>query len=121
MILARTRLLSTDEMNYDLLQNILLLMVIDFVFVSLTYSAMEIVYVYTKKRSEFGRQCTFSDRPAELHCDIAPDPSLAANFIERNPMDRGFQCTQEMSEHQVRAPFGVHLHLVCQFMCRPGG
>jgi len=63
---------------------------------------MEIVYVYTKKRSEFGRQCNFSDRPAELHCDIAPDAALAANFVKRSPIDIGLQCTQEMSEHEVR-------------------
>lgn len=63
---------------------------------------MEIVYVYTKKRSEFGRQCIFSDRPAELHVDIAPDASLLDNFILRNPIDRSVQCVQEMSEHEVR-------------------
>lgn len=63
---------------------------------------MEIVYVYTKKRSEFGRQCNFADRPAELHCDIAPDASIAANFMKRNPVDVGLQCTEEMSEHEVR-------------------
>ncbi|KAJ8246276.1 hypothetical protein GJAV_G00265790 [Gymnothorax javanicus] len=62
---------------------------------------MEIVYVYTKKRREFGRQCNFSDRPAELHVDILPDPSLAANFIERDPCDVPVQCAQEMSEHEV--------------------
>lgn len=62
---------------------------------------MEIVYVYTKKRAEFGRQCNFSDRQAELHVDIVPDPSLAENFIERNPVDTGIQCVQEMSEHEV--------------------
>lgn len=62
---------------------------------------MEIVYVYTKKRAEFGRQCNFSDRPAELHVDIAPDASLIENFIERNPIDSGIQCVQEMSEHEV--------------------
>lgn len=62
---------------------------------------MEIVYVYTKKRQEFGRQCNFSDRQAELHVDITPDPSLADNFIERNPVDTGIQCVQEMSEHEV--------------------
>ena len=62
---------------------------------------MEIVYVYTKKRSEFGRQCNFSDRPAELHVDILPDSSLSENFVERNPCDSGIQCAQEMSEHEV--------------------
>lgn len=62
---------------------------------------MEIVYVYTKKRAEFGRQCNFTDRSAELHVDIVPDPTLAENFIERNPVDSGIQCVQEMSEHEV--------------------
>lgn len=62
---------------------------------------MEIVYVYTKKRSEFGRQCNFSDRPAELHVDIVPDKTLSENFIERNPVDTSTQNVQEMSEHEV--------------------
>jgi len=62
---------------------------------------MEIVYVYTKKRSEFGRQCNFSDRQAELHVEIAPDEKLASDFIERNPCHVGLQCVQEMSEHEV--------------------
>ncbi|XP_069511224.1 dynein axonemal intermediate chain 2 isoform X2 [Ambystoma mexicanum] len=62
---------------------------------------MEIVYIYIKKRSEFGRQCNFSDRPAELHVDILPDPSQAANFIDRNPCDIAIQCSFDMSEHEV--------------------
>lgn len=62
---------------------------------------MEIVYVYTKKRAEFGKQCNFSDRPAELHVDILPDPSLLENFVERDPVDNGIQCVQMMSEHEV--------------------
>ena len=57
--------------------------------------------MYTKKRNEFGRQCNFSDRPAELHVDILPDESLTSNFVEKNPVDRGIQCVQEMSEHEV--------------------
>jgi len=61
--------------------------------------------VYTKKRRDFGRQCNFNDRAAELHCDIVPDASIASNFVLRNPIDRGLQCTQEMSEHDVRAVF----------------
>ena len=66
---------------------------------------MEIVYVYTKKRAEFGKQCQFSDRPAELHVDILPDPSLADNFMERDPVDNGIQCVQMMSEHEVISKF----------------
>lgn len=72
---------------------------------------MEIVYVYTKKRSEFGRQCNFSDRPAELHVDILPDPSLAANFIVRDPCDVAIQCSQDMSEHEVSQPFNSRKYI----------
>ena len=46
---------------------------------------MEIVYVYQKKRKEFGRQANFHDRLAELVLSIPPDPSYAKNYIERNP------------------------------------
>jgi dynein intermediate chain 2 len=46
---------------------------------------MEIVYVYQKKRKEFGKQANFRDRLAELVMDIPSDPSLAKNFVERNP------------------------------------
>ena len=67
---------------------------------------MEIVYVYTKKRSEFGRQCNFSDRPAELHVNITPEPHITADFIERDPCDTAIQCAQEMSEHEVRLILG---------------
>ncbi|XP_065676617.1 dynein intermediate chain 3, ciliary-like [Hydra vulgaris] len=62
---------------------------------------MEIVYVYTKKRSEFGRQCNFTDRQAELHVDIFPDEKLACNYVHRNPCHVGIQCITEMSEHEV--------------------
>ncbi|XP_035157563.2 dynein axonemal intermediate chain 2 isoform X2 [Callithrix jacchus] len=62
---------------------------------------MEIVYVYVKKRSEFGKQCNFSDRQAELNIDIAPNPELAEQFVERNPVDTGIQCSVSMSEHEA--------------------
>lgn len=62
---------------------------------------MEIVYVYVKKRSEFGKQCNFSDRQAELNIDIAPNPDLADQFVERNPVDTGIQCSTSMSEHEA--------------------
>lgn len=67
----------------------------------LEVSTMEIVYVYVKKRSEFGRQCTFSDRMAEVNVDIQPDALLAMNFIEKDPIDTGIQCASDMSEHEV--------------------
>ena len=62
---------------------------------------MEIVYVYVKKRSEFGKQCNFSDRQAELNIDIPPNPELSSLYVERNPVDTGIQCSASMSEHEV--------------------
>ncbi|XP_006886454.1 PREDICTED: dynein intermediate chain 2, axonemal [Elephantulus edwardii] len=62
---------------------------------------MEIVYVYVKKRSEFGKQCNFSDHQAELNIDIPPNPELAEQFVERNPVDKGVQCSTSMSEHEA--------------------
>uniref|UniRef100_A0A8C9DVW0 Dynein axonemal intermediate chain 2 n=1 Tax=Prolemur simus TaxID=1328070 RepID=A0A8C9DVW0_PROSS len=62
---------------------------------------MEIVYVYVKKRSEFGKQCNFSDHQAELNIDIPPSPELAKQFVERNPVDTGIQCSVSMSEHEA--------------------
>ncbi|KAM7542954.1 hypothetical protein Aperf_G00000018921 [Anoplocephala perfoliata] len=62
---------------------------------------MSLKYAYTRKRADFGRQCNFSDRAAELHTEIAPDPELAKNFILRNPVSRGIQHANEMSEHEV--------------------
>ncbi|KAL3314149.1 Dynein intermediate chain 2, axonemal [Cichlidogyrus casuarinus] len=62
---------------------------------------MEIVYVYTKKRSEFGKQCMFSDKNSELIVDIQPNPEYLNDYIEKNPIHRGIQISQEMSEHEV--------------------
>eukprot|EP01135_Chromosphaera_perkinsii_P006543 Nk52_evm15s539 gene=Nk52_evmTU15s539 len=62
---------------------------------------MEIVHVYVKKRSEFGKECLFSDRPAELHVDIPSNPELMENFIIRNPSMLTIQCAPELSEHEV--------------------
>ncbi|NXK52823.1 DNAI2 protein, partial [Chauna torquata] len=62
---------------------------------------MEIVHVYTRKRSEFGRPCSFSDRPAEVCVDIQPDPSLADSFLLRCPVDAHVQHGSDMSEHEV--------------------
>lgn len=62
---------------------------------------MEIAHVYTRKRSEFGRHCNFSDCPAKVCVDIQPDPSLADNFVLRNPVDACVQHGSEMSEHEA--------------------
>ena len=62
---------------------------------------MEIVHVYQKKRREFGRQCMFSDRRAELVADIEPDAALQEDYIYKNPSEVAIQCSSEFSEHEV--------------------
>ncbi|XP_034017289.1 dynein intermediate chain 2, axonemal [Thalassophryne amazonica] len=62
---------------------------------------MEIVHVYSKLRADFGRPCVFSDRPAELLVDLAPDPDLSKEFVQRSPRDVALQSCPDMSEHQV--------------------
>lgn len=63
---------------------------------------MDIQYVYTKKRSEFGRQVHFTDRPVEIIADIQPNPELIQDYIARNPVDFGVQNVREFSEHWVK-------------------
>lgn len=64
---------------------------------------MEIVYVYTKKRSEFGRQPLLVDTPSQLHINIEPDESLRDNFIAKDPVDMAVQYAPEMTEHEVNS------------------
>ena len=40
---------------------------------------MEIVYVYQKIRSEFGRHCAFKDRPAKVEIDIVPNDEVSCS------------------------------------------
>ncbi|CBY20811.1 unnamed protein product [Oikopleura dioica] len=49
---------------------------------------MEVQYVYTKKRAEFGRHANFSDRPAESHVDIAPDLGSAKELSPQKSVPR---------------------------------
>nr|XP_043874818.1 dynein axonemal intermediate chain 2 [Solea senegalensis] len=62
---------------------------------------MEIVHVYTKLRAHFGRQCVFTDRPADLLVDVQPEPSVTERFILRRPREGALQVCRDMSEHQV--------------------
>ncbi|NWV75031.1 DNAI2 protein, partial [Dasyornis broadbenti] len=62
---------------------------------------MEIKLEYTRKRSEFGRPCSFSDWGAEVTVDIPPDPSLAADFIPQDPVDFCVQQGPVMAVHEM--------------------
>eukprot|EP00842_Homolaphlyctis_polyrhiza_P004768 jgi/Hompol1/5292/HPOL_001254-RA len=62
---------------------------------------MEIVYVYQRKRKDFGRQPLFVERLAETGVNIAPEPTYMKNYVERNPCQAEVQCAPEKSEHEV--------------------
>lgn len=68
---------------------------------------MEIFHVYQKRRGDFGRQCLFSDRQAELLVDILPEPSQGLHFMEKTPRDRALQVGWDMSEHHVSGEFPI--------------
>lgn len=62
---------------------------------------MDITYVYTKVRSQFGRQALFSDTDAQMLVNFEPDESLEDNFIEKDPVDMVVQYAPRMTEHEV--------------------
>ena len=66
--------------------------------------------MYTKKRSEFGRQANFSDKGAEITFDVPPDDALIEDYVEKNPCDLGIQCAGDMSEHEVIITLMLHTH-----------
>ncbi|XP_054613747.1 dynein axonemal intermediate chain 2-like [Dunckerocampus dactyliophorus] len=62
---------------------------------------MDFVHEYVKLRSDFGRQCLFSDRHVELIADVPSNPKLALHFSPRETRDVGMQGCWQMSEHEV--------------------
>ena len=61
----------------------------------------ELQYIYTKKRSEFGRQCLFVDeRPVMLE-NLMPNPEMMQDYIFMNPVNQGTQCSSLLAEHEV--------------------
>ncbi|KAJ1328754.1 hypothetical protein BSLG_009989 [Batrachochytrium salamandrivorans] len=63
---------------------------------------MEIVFVYQRKRKEFGRQTLFTERPAELTVNIPPEPTYIKNYVERNPCHAEVQCA--LKSRSMRDP-----------------
>eukprot|EP00698_Gefionella_okellyi_P008263 TRINITY_DN2042_c0_g1_i2.p1 TRINITY_DN2042_c0_g1~~TRINITY_DN2042_c0_g1_i2.p1 ORF type:complete len:570 (+),score=116.88 TRINITY_DN2042_c0_g1_i2:49-1758(+) len=62
---------------------------------------MDIVYVYQKTRSQFGKHPDFRDSKPALVQEIQPEPKLGTNFVERNPTTVEIQCAADSSEHEV--------------------
>lgn len=68
---------------------------------------MDLTFVYQKERREFGRQCLFSDKN-ELLFSEPPNREYFNDYILRNPVSQGTQCSHQMAITEintVRAEF----------------
>ncbi len=74
---------------------------------------MEIVYVYQRKRREFGRQPLLQDRQAELTIEVPSDNNYMSNYVIRNPCQTSIQCVPDMSEHEVETIWYIKLMIQC--------
>lgn len=62
---------------------------------------MEVAFEYTKRRSEFGRQCKFTDGETTLLESILPSEAYDESYLQRNPTVTGLDTTPHMSETEV--------------------
>jgi len=62
---------------------------------------MEVAYLYSKPRSEFGKSCNFSDGETQVLESILPTEEHDDQFEQRNPCDATFNTTPYMSETEV--------------------
>ncbi|XP_076280813.1 uncharacterized protein LOC143209283 [Lasioglossum baleicum] len=61
---------------------------------------MNLQYTYTKKRVQFGGQCSFSDNENVL-VDIKPHAGYTNNYVQVDPATHGTQCGKTYSAHEV--------------------
>ncbi|XP_033330387.1 dynein intermediate chain 3, ciliary isoform X1 [Megalopta genalis] len=61
---------------------------------------MNLQYAYTKKRLQFGGQCSFSDHENVL-VDVTPHAGYTSNYVQVNPATHGTQCGKTYSAHKV--------------------
>lgn len=62
---------------------------------------MDVVYVYQKKRSQFGRKPEFSTTEVTEICNCEPKPYLMKDYIEISPLHKAVQFVPELSIHGV--------------------
>lgn len=58
-------------------------------------------YLYTKVRSEFGKQTKFRDIDARVLCSIPPNEEQGADYVLRNPSVAVLDTSPHMSEHEA--------------------
>ncbi|XP_031353490.1 dynein intermediate chain 3, ciliary-like [Photinus pyralis] len=71
---------------------------------------MEVQYVYQKKRTEFGRQCVFSDKGPDLIDNYPSNWVLLENYILKDPFSQGTQCNSILAEHDANTTRATFVH-----------
>eukprot|EP00741_Cyanophora_paradoxa_P021766 tig00000241_g21009.t1 len=62
---------------------------------------MEVNFLYTKQRKQFGRHAVFKDKQAEILESIMPSKELDEDYVVKNPSACDIQAVPEYSEHEV--------------------
>ncbi|KAK4872810.1 hypothetical protein RN001_014839 [Aquatica leii] len=62
---------------------------------------MDLQYVYQKKRTEFGRQCLFSDKGPDLIDNYPSNKECLSQYILRDPVNQSTQCGPIQAEHSL--------------------
>ncbi|KAJ1445521.1 WD40-repeat-containing domain protein [Pelagophyceae sp. CCMP2097] len=62
---------------------------------------MEVAYLYTKQRSDFGKQLRFEDAEPRILASIASTPDLADEYVKRNPCNANLDTSPYMSQHDA--------------------
>eukprot|EP00562_Extubocellulus_spinifer_P031720 CAMPEP_0178723246 /NCGR_PEP_ID=MMETSP0699-20121125/25442_1 /TAXON_ID=265572 /ORGANISM="Extubocellulus spinifer, Strain CCMP396" /LENGTH=590 /DNA_ID=CAMNT_0020374309 /DNA_START=76 /DNA_END=1848 /DNA_ORIENTATION=- len=62
---------------------------------------MEVAYIYTKARSEFGKHCQFEDGETQVIESILPTDEYDSNYVQRNPCTKSVSTVPQVSETEV--------------------
>jgi dynein intermediate chain 2 len=62
---------------------------------------MEPRQVFLKTREQFGKQCSFSMREAQIDEEIMPNPELMDNYYVSSYYDIGIQNVKQLALHEV--------------------
>ncbi|GMI57834.1 hypothetical protein ScalyP_jg11938 [Parmales sp. scaly parma] len=62
---------------------------------------MEVAYLYTKIRAEFGKSFKFGDGETVVLSSIAPSDEFDSQYVQRNPTVSEFDTTPNMSESEA--------------------
>ncbi|XP_035231148.1 dynein intermediate chain 3, ciliary-like [Stegodyphus dumicola] len=62
---------------------------------------MDINFIYTMKRKDFGKPCIFTDVGPNVIIDIDPDPGLRKEFQRLRSMNREIDNSAKMAAHEV--------------------